>query len=654
MSNQALSVDFGLNIDWNSFNSAVNSVNKLDKQVAKLVSGAEAIAGVFAAGGVAGALFNWAEGAVQKYAEMEKATTAFGHAMQNLGITSQSAIRDYVAYAVALSRCSMATKEQILESERLLATFGLSGESLKRATKAALDLSAGLGVDLRTATLMLGKAFDGNTASLSRLGIHIAENTPKSQVFAEVMRQVEARFGGSAAAEMDTYAGKLNLLHKQFQELTETFGRALMPVAVEVLNWFKDLGTVLEWLLPKLGMYQNEDEKLRAHLERELKIAESFLGQWERILTDREGKGGWLSRLIVGHGEEGINAAKEMVAKYAAEIEKIKAQLSAIGKSTGGSTVPNRKTGATDKVADDTAAWKQYVAAARTAYQTVDAMVRTSTEFEKLLLTDQGKNYLSFYGAANILDRQFAAQRGANAQEVERNTQLALAQLKADYEAAGKTISGGWKQACIEMSNAGMNWKGNFTSLLNSFETGFASAFKKALTTAKGVFDAIDKFATSLFQSILQAFLDLIAKIVAKLAIYGILNLFTGGTGGIVGKLFGFAEGGLVPGAAGQAVPAIVHGGEYVLPASIVSAIRSGMAPSGAMRGGGLAFAGAGGGISVSLNAPITINGGLGSDSDVRSVCEQLTSAMKTGVSWAIENAKTSYKVGARHDGESA
>jgi hypothetical protein len=652
MANQALSVDFGLNIDWDSFGAAVNSVNKLDRQISKLIVGAEAIAGVFAAGGIAGTLFNWAESAVNKYAEVEKATTSFAYAMNNLGITSKSAIADYVAYAVALSKSAMATKEEILETERLLATFGLSGDMLKRATKAALDLSAGLGVDLRTATMMLGKAFEGNTALLSKLGISIDSNIPKSQIFGEVMKQVEARFGGNASAQMDTYAGKLNLLNKQFQEITETFGRALMPVAVKVLNWFRDLGTVLEWLMPKLGMYQNSDEQLRAHLERELAIAQSFLTQWEKILTDREGKGGWLSRLIVGHGEAGINEAKEAVAKYTAEIDKIKAQLASIGKSTGGSTVPNRKTGATDKVADDAAALKQYLAAVRSNYQMTDAMAKTSTEFQKLLLTDQGKNYLAFYGANNILDREFAAQRGANAKEVEENTQLVLAQLKADYEAAGKTISGGWKQACIEMQNAGMNWKNTFTGVLNSFENAFASAFKTALITAKGVFDAIDKFTTALCQSILNAFLDLIAKIVAKLAMYGILSLFTGGTGGVVGKLLGFAEGGLVPGASGQAVPAIVHGGEYVLPASLVSAIRSGSAPSGALSGGGLALAGASGGISVSLNAPITINGGLGSSGDVQDVCEKLTSAMKTGVSWAIENAKTSYKVGAKHDGQ--
>ncbi len=40
-----------------------------------------------------------------------------------------------------------------------------------------------------------------------------------------------------------------------------------------------------------------------------------------------------------------------------------------------------------------------------------------------------------------------------------------------------------------------------------------------------------------------------------------------------------FARGGLVPGSSNQAVPAIVHGGEYVLPSGLVDAIRKGRAP---------------------------------------------------------------------------
>jgi len=208
-----------------------------------------------------------------------------------------------------------------------------------------------------------------------------------------------------------------------------------------------------------------------------------------------------------------------------------------------------------------------------------------------------------------------------------------------------------WQSALKETAQSGLNWKTEMTGLMSSFESSFASKFWTSLQTARGVFAAIKALANNMFQAILQAFEELIAKIVAKLALYGLLDLFTGGafgtlTGGLL-KFLGFAEGGLVPGARGQAVPAIVHGGEYVL------SLRDMTALSAIDTGAAVSLAGAGGGnISVSLSAPITITGGLSSDTDVRAVCEQITAAIKQGVSWGVENAKAAYKVGAKHDGE--
>jgi len=663
MANQALSVDFGLNIDWDSFNSAVNSVNKLDRQVSKFISGAEKIATVFAAGGIAHTLFEWAEGAVEKYAEVQKAVMGFEHAMNNLGITSKAAIADYVAFAEAQAKCAMSTKEQILETERLLTTFGLSGEALKRSTKAALDLSSGLGVDLRTATMMLGKAFEGNTASLAKLGIQIDENTPKSKIFGEVMRQVEERFGGSASAEMNTYAGKLNLLKKQFDDITETIGRSLMPVAVKVLNWFKDLGTVLEWLLPKLGFFQNEDEQLRAHLERELKIAESRLEGWEKMLAARQGKDGWLSNLLINRSEQAIKDADEMVEKYKAKIAEIHAQLASIGKSQStGSTVPTRTTGAVDKPADtrkaDLATFRELQRELAEYRREQEALAEAYTDadrkFTELSLTEQGKSYAEYFGTVRVDSYITAAKQGEDAKAVRRNTELALRQMKADYAEAGKSIVSGWKQAVIELKNAGLDWKASFSGLLGSATSSFATAFRQILTTAQGVFDVILESVNALFQSILDAFLDLIAQMVAKLAIYGLLNFFTGGTGGLVGKLFGFAEGGLVPGAAGAAVPAIVHGGEYVLPASVVSAIRSGQSTGQAT--GGMALAGAyagSGAVNISIPA-VNIYGNMANTLDVKAVAGELSEAIRRGVSQAVDLAKVSYKVGYARKGESS
>lgn len=63
--------------------------------------------------------------------------------------------------------------------------------------------------------------------------------------------------------------------------------------------------------------------------------------------------------------------------------------------------------------------------------------------------------------------------------------------------------------------------------------------------------------------------------------------------GSILGKLNPFADGGMIPGPIGSPMPILAHGGEYVLPTSVVAAIKSGQAPpANAMSGSSVATAG--------------------------------------------------------------
>ena len=69
----------------------------------------------------------------------------------------------------------------------------------------------------------------------------------------------------------------------------------------------------------------------------------------------------------------------------------------------------------------------------------------------------------------------------------------------------------------------------------------------------------------------------------------------------------GFRNGGLVPGSRSMPVPIMAHGGEYVLSADIVNAIRTGV-PSRGLDGTSAA-AGSGGAMNVTINMPAGVNG---------------------------------------------
>ena len=199
----------------------------LDQLRASYLAVTAAVAGVVA----------FAVDVLKSYAEQEAAIKRLDVALKNQGITSKSVSTDLVRYAEELQKITTFSDETIIETERLLVTFGLSGQQLKDTTKAALDLSLGLGIDLRSATLLLGKAFQGQTETLARYGIKIKEGLSEAERFEVVMGAVNQRFGGAAQAQDETFGGKIENLKNRFDDLKEKIGAQLLPVAASWLAW---------------------------------------------------------------------------------------------------------------------------------------------------------------------------------------------------------------------------------------------------------------------------------------------------------------------------------------------------------------------------------------------------------------------------------
>jgi len=165
----------------------------------------------------------------------------------------KAAIEDEAAQirlATSLKNATGATNEMIVAVEQQilktsLAT-GVADDKLRPAlsrlalstgdvTKAqdllslALDISQATGKGLDSVANSLGKAFDGNTAALGKLGVGLSSAELKSMSFEEVQTRLSDLFGGAAAANADTYAGKIARLKVGFSEAKETLGFALLP-----------------------------------------------------------------------------------------------------------------------------------------------------------------------------------------------------------------------------------------------------------------------------------------------------------------------------------------------------------------------------------------------------------------------------------------
>lgn len=104
----------------------------------------------------------------------------------------------------------------------------------------ALDISAATGKPLEAVSIALSKAANGQVTALTRLGVPLDENAVKSKDFTAILEQLNETFGGAAAANADTFAGKIDRLKVVFGEVVETVGGALLPILSNAATFFLD------------------------------------------------------------------------------------------------------------------------------------------------------------------------------------------------------------------------------------------------------------------------------------------------------------------------------------------------------------------------------------------------------------------------------
>jgi hypothetical protein len=162
-----------------------------------------------------------------------------------------------VKLASALENATNATKAQIAATEEsidkmaratgvaddnlrpALARLALSTGNVSKAQELlslALDISTQTGKPLEAVANSLGKAYDGNSAALGRLGIGLTAAELKAMSFTEVQTKLTNLFGGAAAKNAETFQGRMDRLKVAFDEGVETIGYNLLPIIQKLID----------------------------------------------------------------------------------------------------------------------------------------------------------------------------------------------------------------------------------------------------------------------------------------------------------------------------------------------------------------------------------------------------------------------------------
>jgi len=210
-----------------------DKVSKAGKVVGAALVAAAAAAGAYAVKiGVDG---------VKAAIEDEKAQTQLALALKNATGATEGAI---AATEQFILQQSLATGVADDELRPALQRLALSTGDVKKAQdllKIAMDVSTATGKPLEAVANSLGKAYDGNTTALGRLGIGLSAAELKTMSFTQVQDRLTDLFGGAAAANADTYAGRIARMQIAFDEAKETIGFALLPILEKLMKFINQI-----------------------------------------------------------------------------------------------------------------------------------------------------------------------------------------------------------------------------------------------------------------------------------------------------------------------------------------------------------------------------------------------------------------------------
>jgi len=205
--------------------------------------------------------------------EDEQAQFRLANALREATGATDSQIKATEDMILKTSLATGVADDKLRPALQRLAVSTKDTEEAQKLLSLALDISKGSGKDLETVANALGKAHDGQSTALGRLGVGLSAAELKTMTFTDVQQKLSDLYGGAAATNAETFQGKIDRLTVGFNEAKESLGNALLPFVEQFITYLNDVG------LPTLNAFiagLTGDEGLKAALDESQKGAASF------------------------------------------------------------------------------------------------------------------------------------------------------------------------------------------------------------------------------------------------------------------------------------------------------------------------------------------------------------------------------------------
>ncbi len=207
-----------------------------------------AMIGVGIAAGAMAAKF--AVDGVQAFVADEAAAAKLSTTLDNLGLAQDTT--EVEAMIDALQRQSGVADDALRPAfDRLIRSVG-DTDKATQLLNLSLSISQGAGKSLDAVVQALGKAYDGNTAGLSKLGAGIDKTVLATGNMDTITKELSRTFDGQAQTAAGTYQGQLARLSVGFGELQESFGAGFLSALGATESKTGDLMQAMQDLEPAM------------------------------------------------------------------------------------------------------------------------------------------------------------------------------------------------------------------------------------------------------------------------------------------------------------------------------------------------------------------------------------------------------------------
>jgi|694.fasta_scaffold35855_5 hypothetical protein len=207
--------------EWNgkALNKGTTQISKFNKTVMGL---GRTLGVTFSAA----ALLGYSKKAVSAFGEQIAEAKRLDTALRNLGFNFATAEAE--GYIDSIEKVTGVNRDQLQPSFIELAQVTGSTTFAQNMLNTALDVSAGTGMDLASATKILSQAYVGNYKGLKQLNLGLTNTELASKSYLEVEKLIAEQYAGQSKNAADSYEGSLNRLKIAAEQASEQIGQSLV------------------------------------------------------------------------------------------------------------------------------------------------------------------------------------------------------------------------------------------------------------------------------------------------------------------------------------------------------------------------------------------------------------------------------------------